>query len=100
MPETAKESARTILRMFAENELGRGSVWRWLNRADVAAGALARVEDPNLVDQGKADLCGLAVFVRSLAADAPDRYALAIEQLYSYGSAMIGAPGGHFLVKP
>src|SRR5437660_1171131 len=97
MSEKSKETARIILEMLAE---GGRSAWLSLNRAEVVAGALARIDDPNKVDQGKADLCGLACFVRSLAADAPDEYASAIRGLFEYGTAFIGHLGHHYTVKP
>jgi hypothetical protein len=100
MSEKAKESARSIIRMFAENEFGRGSVWPSLNRAEVAASSLARIEDPNLIKQGDTDLCGLACFVRSLVSDAPDEYARAIQQLFEYGTAMIRTGNGHYTAWP
>jgi hypothetical protein len=93
-----KDTAKKIVNDFAHRTTG--SVWPGLSRAKVAAGALVRIDDPDLISQQETNLCGPSCFVRSVALDQPETYARAIVDLYEKGSATIGHGGSRHLLKP
>src|SRR5262249_3813516 len=76
------------------------SVWPALSRAEVAAGAIARIDDPNRIHQRETNLCGLACLVRSLVTDAPTQYALTIVDLFEKGSTVILGHHARFKIRP
>jgi hypothetical protein len=66
------------------------SMWVNMDRAKVAAGLKARIDNPDLIKQGKTSLCGPADFIRDIADDKPVVYAQAAIDLYKFGIAKIG----------
>lgn len=98
-PTQTKAAAKKIITDFAARSTG-GGLWKGLTRAKVAAGALVRIDDPDKIAQGDANLCGPSCFVRSVATDLPETYARAIASLYEYGSATIGNRGMNHFLKP
>jgi hypothetical protein len=97
-PSEKRDAAKKIVNDFANRTTA--SVWSGLSRAKVAAGALARIDDPNKIDQEDTNLCGPSCFIRSIALDQPETYARAIADLYEKGSATIGHGGTRHLLKP
>jgi hypothetical protein len=98
-PTQTKAAAKKIITDFASRSTG-GGLWLGLSRAKVAAGALARIDDPNKIDQQETSLCGPSCFVRSVATDLPESYAQAVVNLYERGSTLIGNRGMNHFLKP
>jgi|SRR6185369_15505489 hypothetical protein len=85
----SKETATTLVNQFVLNP-STPSQWPKIERIDLGTGLLARIEDPNRIDQAGTPLCGPSAMVRSLAISNPDAYAQAAIDLYSKGSSRIG----------
>src|SRR6185369_1750692 len=75
---------------------GLPCVWPHVDKLDFASGLLARIDDPNRIDQAGTPLCGPSTMIRSLATSNPDAYATAATDLYSKGTAQVG----NMSVKP
>jgi hypothetical protein len=97
-PQT-KAAAKKIITDFAARSTG-GNLWKGLSRAKVAAGALARIDDPDKIAQKETSLCGPSCFVRSVATDLPEAYARAIANLFEYGATLIGNRGMNHSLNP
>jgi hypothetical protein len=61
-----------------------------LDRATIAAGLLARLEDPTKIDQGHTGLCPSAAVVYTLARTNAVGYAKAVTELFDQGKTKIG----------
>lgn len=86
---STQDDAKTLVNAFAGRTDPPG-VWLHIDRADLAQGLLARIDDPNLINQGQASLCGPADFFRDLAIDDPVSYARAAVELYETGATYVG----------
>ena len=84
----SKDTAKTLVTQFNFNQ-SIISQWPNIAKLDLASGLLARVEDPNVINQSGTPLCGPATLVRALATNNPDGYAQAAIDLYSKGKAQI-----------
>jgi hypothetical protein len=69
---------------------GASVYWPNVNGAQVKQGLIDRVTDPNMIQQGGANVCGMATFVHSLAADDPVQYVWFAIHLYKIGSGPLG----------
>jgi hypothetical protein len=85
----SKETATTLVNQFMANP-ALPSVWPRVDKLDFASGLLARIDDPNRINQSATPLCGPAALVRSIATSNPDGYAQAGIDLYTRGTARIG----------
>jgi hypothetical protein len=94
---STKDDAKQIINDFAART---GGLWSALDRAKVAAGARARIDDPNIINQKEASVCGPACFVHAVALDAPQDYARAIVDLYEQGKACLGGRARCLALKP
>src|SRR5262249_40807063 len=83
----AKQDAINFVKRFAAEPTP--AVWPNINRTDLASGLVARIEDPNRINQEGTPLCGPASLVRSLATDDPEAYARAAIDLYTRGTTRI-----------
>jgi hypothetical protein len=96
---TPKELAKQLCDEFGARE-GPG-VWTFLHRTALAEQLSARIDDPNLINQGQVGLCGPAAFLRDLIIDDPVLYAIVGRDLFERGSAHLvrghGNHGGVFL---
>ena len=84
----SKDTAKTLVTEFNFNQT-IVSQWPQIAKLDLASGLLARIENPNNINQSGTPLCGPASLVRALATSNPDAYAQAAIDLYSKGSAQI-----------
>jgi hypothetical protein len=94
-----KEDAKNIINAFKARS-GGGNLWKGMDRSRVANGALARIEDPDTINQREATLCGPAAFVHAIALDSPVDYANAIVHLFEDGRATLGGRGKTLVLKP
>jgi hypothetical protein len=92
-----KDDARQIINDFAARS---GGLWKSLDRAKVAAGALARIGNPDAINQGEAKVCVPAALIHAVAQDAPQDYAQAIVDLYEQGRACLGGRAQCMGLKP
>jgi hypothetical protein len=69
---------------------GASVYWPKVNGPQVKQGLIDRVNDPNLIQQGGANVCGMATFAHSLASDDPIQYVWFAIHLYKKGSGPIG----------
>lgn len=83
----AKDDAITKVNDF--NFSSAVGVWTNIAKLDMASGLLARIEDPNKVDQQSTSLCGPAAFVRSLIKEDPVAYAQFGIDLWTSGKAKV-----------
>lgn len=88
------EYAKALVRDFAER-IGPGA-FNLLDRRQVAAGLMARIDDPSVIQQGPTQFCGPGSFIFALASDDPLRYARFAIELYETGKATLGK----LLVEP
>ena len=86
---SATDDAKSLVDDFAARTSTPG-VWPHINRADLAQGLRARIDGPDLINQGQASLCGPADFFRDLAIDDPVTYARAAIELYETGATNVG----------
>jgi hypothetical protein len=84
----SKQTAIALVNQF-QSQPGGGQYPK-INRAALADGLVARINDPNLIDQRGTPLCGPSSLVRAVALDNPDAYAQAAIDLFTRGSARIG----------
>jgi hypothetical protein len=96
----SKETATTLVNQFVLNP-ATVSRWPQIQRIDLGTGLLARIDNPNLIDQAGTPLCGPSTIVRSLAMNNPDAYAQAAIDLYTKAQAKINSmdvrPGSELL---
>ncbi|MEP6848409.1 MAG: hypothetical protein ABI999_06105 [Acidobacteriota bacterium] len=96
----SKETATTLVNQFVLNPV-MVSKWPQIQRLDLGSGLLARIENPNLINQSGTPLCGPATLVRSLAQINPDGYAQAAIDIYTKAQAKINnltvTPGAELL---
>lgn len=85
----SKDTAKALVVQFNFNTTIT-SQWPKIAKLDLASGLLARIENPNNINQAGTPLCGPASLVRALATTNPDAYAQAAIDLYSKGKAQIG----------
>jgi hypothetical protein len=85
---SAANDAKDLVDSFAART-GTG-VWLHIDRADLAQGLRARIDNPDLINQGQASLCGPADFFHDLAIDDPVTYARAAIELYETGATNVG----------
>ena len=85
---SAANDAKDLVNNFAART-GTG-VWLHIDRADLAQGLRARIDNPDLINQGQASLCGPADFFHDLAIDDPVTYARAAIELYETGATNVG----------
>jgi hypothetical protein len=97
-PSQKKDIAKKIVDDFANRTTN--SLWPGLSRAQVAAGARARIDDPDQIDQRDASLCGPSCFLRMIIKDQPETYAWAIANLFEKGSATMGHGGTRYILQP
>jgi len=64
-----------------------------LSRSAIAEGLRARVDNPNLINQGDTSLCGSAAVVTALAKTRVVDYVKAVIELYNFGAAEIRKMG-------
>jgi hypothetical protein len=67
-----------------------GKLWPFLDKEKVRLGLMARVVNPDLINQNATNMCGVATFVRDLAHDDPEQYALLGALLYEGGWGNLG----------
>lgn len=67
-----------------------------ISRSDLAAGLEVRIEEPTLIDQASANLCGPAAFVYDMAAHSRVIYVNFVIDLYENGKATLG----NFVIEP
>jgi hypothetical protein len=84
----SKDTAKTLVTQFNFNT-AITSQWPHIAKLDLASGLIARIENPNAINQSGTPLCGPATLVRALATNNPDGYAQAAIDLYSKGKAQI-----------
>jgi hypothetical protein len=84
----SKETATVLVNQFVLNP-ALPSQWPLVNKLDLGTGLLARIENPNLIDQAGTPMCGPSTIIRSLALQNPDAYAQAAIDLYTKGQARI-----------
>jgi len=85
----SKDTAKALVNQFNYNQ-ALPSQWPNINKLDLASGLLARIDNPNAINQSGTPFCGPASLVRSLATSNPDGYAQAAIDLYTRGTARIG----------
>jgi len=85
---SAQDDAKALVDSFS-GRTGPG-VWLHIDRADLAQGLRARIDNPDLIKQGQASLCGPADFFHDLAIDDPVTYARAAIELYETGATYVG----------
>jgi len=91
---TDKEWALDLVKQF-DARWGAG-VWTHIERAALAKGLRERLNDPDALDQGITNLCGMASFVREWLQDDPIGYVWLAICLYEKGVGNLdrrGAPG-------
>src|SRR5689334_22904947 len=81
VPMSKKDAAKGIIAAFAARTAGP-QAWRTLDRAQVAAGAIDRIDDPDKIKQQESSMCGPACLAHAVATDAPQDYAQAIVDLF------------------
>jgi hypothetical protein len=86
---SAKADAKKLVNDFAARKTG-GNLWKSITRTDLANGLLVRLDNPELIEQGKAGLCAPASLIYSLANDDPVAYARAAVELWETGRTAIG----------
>ena len=86
----SKETATTLVNQFMANP-ALPCQWPKVDKLDFASGLLARIDDPNRINQSGTPLCGPAALVRGVAQGNPDAYAQAGIDLWTKGAAVIGA---------
>jgi hypothetical protein len=69
---------------------GRGKYWPKLNEEAVAAGLIARVDDPDLMYQSASNICGMASFCHDLAESDPVQYVWLAIYLFIQASGKLG----------
>ena len=84
----SKQAAIGLVNQFA-SQSSQG-VWPQIDRNALAAGLIARINDPNLINQMGTPLCGPASLVRAIDDNTPIIYAQAAIDLYTRGTARIG----------
>jgi hypothetical protein len=65
------------------------SMWPRILRADLAAGLIKRINDPNSIDQKDMSFCGPACFFRAIASDDPKAYAQTAINLFQTGLGVL-----------
>lgn len=80
--------AKALVRDFAMR-IGPGA-FSLLARRDIAAGLMARIDDPSVIQQGPTQFCGPGSFIFSLASDDPLRYVRFAIELYETGKSALG----------
>jgi len=85
----SKDTAKALVIQFNFNTTII-SQWPKIAKLDLASGLLARVDNPNLINQAGTPLCGPASVIHALATNNPDAYVQAAIDLYSKGKAQIG----------
>ena len=85
---SAANDAKDLVNNFAART-GTG-VWLHIDRADLAQGLRARIDNPDLINQEQASLCGPADFFHDQASDDPVTYARAAIELYETGATNVG----------
>jgi hypothetical protein len=99
--QTQKQAAATkIVNDFAARPTRPPPPFLYMSRDQVAAGALKRIANPTLINQGQAGLCGPAAFLEIVATTDPESYAQAIVDLFEKGSARIGHGGKSYKLEP
>src|SRR5262249_22122225 len=83
-----KDDAKQIINAFAARN--SGGLWKSLDRAKVAAGAIARIDNPDDINQAEAGVCVPTCLVHAVALDAPQDYAQTIVDLFETGKACLG----------
>jgi hypothetical protein len=86
---SAQDDAKALIDSFADRTNPPG-VWLHIDRTALAQGLRARIDNPDLINQGQASLCGPADFFRDLAIDDPVTYARAAIELYETGATYVG----------
>jgi hypothetical protein len=74
---------------LAHKELPRtlsGKRWKHLTWKQVARDARMRIENPNLIDQGKQELCGPAATLNAIASTDPRQYIRLVKEVYQSGT--------------
>lgn len=82
---TPRDQARALVAAFAAR--AGGGVFPHIQRADVAYGLRARLENPSLIAQKSSSLCGPAALVFNLATNDPVHYARYVIDLFERGVA-------------
>lgn len=85
----ATDAAKAIVNRFASS--GRIGIWPHIQKAAMTQQLIARIDNPNLIDQQNTPLCGPSTTIRMLALDNPSAYAQAAIDLYTTGKAQIGS---------
>lgn len=85
----SKDSAIAKIQQF--DSQGDAGVWPHVNRKDLVAGLIDRLNNPNNIFQAGTPLCGPSSFIRQVVIDNPDAYAQAAIDLYRRGQARIGS---------
>ncbi len=89
---TDKEWALDLVKQF-DARWGAG-VWTHIERAALAKGLRERLNDPDALDQGITNLCGMASFVREWLQDDPIGYVWLAICLYEKGVGNLARRGG------
>ena len=84
----SKATATTLVNQFVTDPARVGR-WPNINRVDLGTGLLARIDNPNSIDQAATPFCGPTTLIRALALNNPDAYAQAAIDLYTTGRARI-----------
>jgi hypothetical protein len=84
----SKDTAKALVNQFNYNAALLGQ-WPNINKLDLASGLIARIDNPNLINQSGTPFCGPASVVRSLATNNADGYAQAAIDLYVRGTTRI-----------
>ncbi len=85
---TAKEWAHKLVTDF-QNRKGTG-YWPYLRRDQIATELHARIDNPDLIDQGSVNTCGVACMLRFWAQDNPSGYAWLGISLFENGIGYVG----------
>jgi hypothetical protein len=84
----SKATATALVNQFVTNPALTGR-WPNIHRVDLGTGLLARIDNPNSIDQAATPFCGPTTVIRALALNNPDAYAQAAIDLYTTGHARI-----------
>jgi hypothetical protein len=86
-----KEWAIELVQQF-NSRWGTG-VWTHIERGDLATTLLERLNNPNALNQGNTNLCGVASFVRDWLQDDPIGYVWFAISLYEKGASFFSRKG-------
>ena len=85
----SKKKAKELVAMFTKERI-EGKFHKKMFRSIVAKQLTERINNPHLIDQASASLCGPAALMYTLAHLKPDIYVQYVIDLYNKGQARLG----------